>query len=245
MIRDLIVWCVLFVVGFTIGYLVCKTLTTEPIRVPRLNVSIHPSHTVTVEMKSESPKILLLHNFLTPDECDELIAMGESKGFKRSTVQGSAKDEVSQDRTSHTINFGRKQNQLIEKIENRCTLFCPFATKNVENLQIVRYQPGQQYKHHYDYFVPGREGTELALKRGGQRHVTFFVYLNDMNEHETGGQTDFPNLNLKISPRKGMAVMWYNVEHGKEDERTFHAGLPPTCSTKYGLNIWVRANEFI
>jgi prolyl 4-hydroxylase len=206
---------------------------------------IGPSHTITVEMKSDSPKMMLLHNFLTPDECDDLIALGEKHKFKRSTVQGSSTDEVSKERTSHTYNFERKQTKLINDIEQRATLFCPFSTKNVENLQIVRYNPGQQYKHHYDYFVPGREGTDVALKRGGQRHVTFFVYLNDMSPGETGGQTDFPNLNMKIAPRKGTAVMWYNVENGKEDDRTYHAGLPPVMSTKYGLNIWVREREFV
>jgi prolyl 4-hydroxylase len=250
MIRDVIVGCVVLVIGMILGYIVCMCIySNDPLSrskpLPACKYMIGPSHTITVEMKSDSPKMMLLHNFLTPDECDDLIALGEKHKFKRSTVQGSSTDEVSKERTSHTYNFERKQTKLINDIEQRATLFCPFSTKNVENLQIVRYNPGQQYKHHYDYFVPGREGTDVALKRGGQRHVTFFVYLNDMSPGETGGQTDFPNLNMKIAPRKGTAVMWYNVENGKEDDRTYHAGLPPVMSTKYGLNIWVREREFV
>ena len=250
MISDIIAKCAILVLGMILGYMVWMCIYSNDRlasskSLPTCNYMIGPSRMVTVEMKSESPKILLIHNFLTPDECDELIALGEKHKFKRSTVHGASKDEVSNERTSHTYNFERSQTKLIKDIEQLSTLFCPFSTKNVENLQIVRYNPGQQYKHHYDYFVPGREGTDVALKRGGQRHVTFFVYLNDMNPNETGGQTDFPNLNMKIVPRKGTAVMWYNVEDGKEDDRTYHAGLPPVMSTKYGLNIWVREREFV
>lgn len=182
---------------------------------------------------------------MTPDECDAVIQLGETQGFSRSTIQGAHKNEVSFERTSHTINFKRHQNELIATLEHRSTLFCPYESVNVENLQIVRYQPGQQYKHHFDFFVPGAEGTQLALQRGGQRHVTFFVYLNDMQEDETGGQTDFPTLKLQVRPEKGTAVMWYNVKNNKEDFRTFHAGLPPVRSTKYGLNIWVRGQPFV
>jgi len=212
---------------------------------PSINVELPNQHIVTLTMFSPDPKIILLKNFLTTSECDALIQMGETHGFARSTVQGSNQNEVSSDRTSHTINFQRHQNDLISALEQRCTLFCPYEAINVENVQIVRYHPGQQYKHHYDFFVPGEEGTALALKRGGQRHMTFFVYLNDMSTDETGGQTDFPKLNLRVRPEKGMAVMWYNVKNNKEDFRTFHAGLPPLQSTKYGLNIWIRGQPFI
>lgn len=212
---------------------------------PPINVELPNHHIVTLTMVSSDPKIILLKNFLTPSECESLIQMGETHGFARSTVQGSRQNEVSSERTSHTINFKRNQNDLIKALEQRCTFFCPYESTNVENLQIVRYQPGQQYKHHYDFFIPGAEGTTSALKRGGQRHVTFFVYLNDMNANETGGQTDFPRLNLKVRPEKGMAVMWYNVKNNKEDFRTFHAGLPPVHSTKYGLNIWIREQPFV
>jgi prolyl 4-hydroxylase len=202
------------------------------------------SYPIRMEMISSDPKIILLHNFLSPEECDTIIKLGETHGFARSTVQGASKNEVSTDRTSHTINLHRHQDALVKIIEQRVTLFCPFGVENVENLQIVRYHPGQQYKHHYDFFVPGAKGTEIALKRGGQRHVTFFVYLNDLDIEDSGGYTDFPRVGVKVKPRKGTATLWYNVKNGKEDFRTFHAGMPPLKSTKYGLNIWVRENPF-
>jgi prolyl 4-hydroxylase len=65
-----------------------------------------------------------------------------------------------------------------------------------------------------------------------------------LNDTDNGGHTDFPKLGLKIRPKKGMAALWYDTINGKEDFRTFHAGLPPQTSIKFGLNIWVREKPF-
>lgn len=49
---------------------------------------------------------------------------------------------------------------------------------------------------------------EADLKRGGQRVITLFVYLNELLP-EDGGATDFPTLNLRMVPKKNSAVYWY------------------------------------
>jgi prolyl 4-hydroxylase len=94
--------------------------------------------------------------------------------------------------------------------------------------------------------VPGAAGTTAALARGGQRTITMFVYLNNLDEFETGGGTRFPKVNnLTIRPVRGQAVIWNNtLPSGVEDDRTLHGGDPPKQSTKYGLNIWFRQKEF-
>ena len=71
------------------------------------------------------------------------------------------------------------------------------------------------------------------------------MYLNDLEKHDTGGETHFPELDLKVKPKKGTAVFWMNVTPDKNvDYRTKHAGLPPSCSTKYGCNIWIREGKY-
>ena len=232
------------IIGVLIGWGITPNKIQHCPPVTDILIAQRSSYPIQMEMISSDPKIILLHNFLSPEECDSIIRLGETHGFARSTVHGANQNEVSTDRTSHTINLLRHQDALVTEIEQRATLFCPFGVENVENLQIVRYHPGQQYKHHYDFFVPGAKGTELALKRGGQRHVTFFIYLNDLDTEESGGYTDFPKVGVKVKPRKGTATLWYNVKNGKEDFRTLHAGMPPVKSIKYGMNIWVRESPF-
>jgi 2OG-Fe(II) oxygenase superfamily len=99
-----------------------------------------------------------------------------------------------------------------------------------------------------------------------RRLVTIFCYLNtlqaaaaavdDENTDEPataalsidiaaagggGGATEFPALGLAVTPRAGTAVVFPNVlvPSGQPDVRTIHAGLPPTNTIKYGLNIWI------
>ena len=58
---------------------------------------------------------------------------------------------------------------------------------NGEGMQILRYENGQKYDPHYDYF---HDQVNSAPRRGGQRMATMLIYLEDT---EQGGETIFPN----------------------------------------------------
>jgi prolyl 4-hydroxylase len=202
---------------------------------------------MTLKLVRESPRIVLVEGFLSPSECRDLIELGEPK-LRRSTVQGAGDagakgtNVVSRERTSWTANLDQGQTDLVRRIEKRAALLSGYPLENLEPLQIVRYESGQQYKRHWDYFVRGTEGADDALKRGGQRRVTIFAYLNDVEE---GGETHFTDIDLKVSPKAGSAVLFHDcTPDGKEDPRTAHAGTPPTRGTKYGCNIWIREGPF-
>jgi prolyl 4-hydroxylase len=57
--------------------------------------------------------------------------------------------------------------------------------ENAESLQVLRYETGQKYDAHFDYFHDRNN-----LKRGGQRVATVLMYLTDVSK---GGETVFPN----------------------------------------------------
>lgn len=51
-----------------------------------------------------------------------------------------------------------------------------------------------------------------------------------------------PRLQLSIAPTKGTALVFNDVlDDGYEDERTEHAGTPPSAGVKYAINLWIRA----
>ena len=90
---------------------------------------------------------------------------------------------------------------------------------NYNEMQILRYQPGQYHSFHGDYI------EEDTHRRMGGRILTFFMYLNDV---EKGGETEFSRLSppIKVAPKKGKALIfiwvWANVldsDPHKEDER--------------------------
>jgi len=207
---------------------------------------IHPE-SVQYPMKTkilhDHPGILHIENFLSPAECASLLEDAHRLQFHRSTVVGDDETQVEDNARTSTTTMLDFKSPLIKKIKQRTVPFTLIPTSHIESLQVVRYEPGQQYKPHYDYFDAAELGAVKSLELSGQRMYTFFVYLNDLAEEETGGQTCFPLLdNLCIQPRCGNAVLWrnLNVEDGEVNDKTLHAGKPPIRSIKYGLNIWIR-----
>ena len=81
----------------------------------------------------------------------------------------------------------------------------------------------------------------------GVRLATFYLYLSDVEE---GGGTWFPQLNLTGVPKKGRALLWYNVKKSpsgrwEQDSRTQHEAVPVIRGTKYGANKWVHVKDWV
>ena len=111
-------------------------------------------------------------------------------------------------------------------------------TANFEIMNILSYDPGQEYRPHHDYMDPAAKGFEQELAERGQRVATFLVYLNDDFE---GGETCFPDLDLKFRGDTGDALFFVSASpDGEIDTRTTHAGLPPKNGSKWLLSQWVR-----
>ena len=54
------------------------------------------------------------------------------------------------------------------------------------------------------------EKNPISLKLGGERLMTFMVYLSSVEEGG-GGNTVFPLLGLSIPPSIGTALFWFTV----------------------------------
>ena len=138
---------------------------------------------------SEEPRILMIDNFMTPPECEQLRALARPD-LCRSRVSSGTETPS---RTSHgTFLTGAKENdEIVLRIEERISRCVgnPAILKEgkhvrkalykSEALQVVRYREGQFYNEHYD----NKAGN------AAHRAATFMVYLTDV---EQGGATYFP-----------------------------------------------------
>ena len=130
----------------------------------------------------DSPWVVVIDNFISPDECESLIELGAKRGYEISKDVGARKFDGTYDskqssgRTStnawcveECYNHTTTQ-QVIAKIENLTGI----PDSNSEHLQLLRYDVGQFYEQHHDYI-------DFHLKRKqGVRMITVFLYLNDV-----------------------------------------------------------------
>ena len=139
-----------------------------------------------IELNSK-PRILLLKNFLTTQECDHIIKIGDPH-IKNSEVCGKNGSRPDKSRTSMTAHIGKKflgganPDKILLNILQKSEDYCGLSQKNIEPIQLVRYEPGQYFKPHYDYLDSKNEMYRRNIEKNGQRKYTFFVYLTDVPE---------------------------------------------------------------
>jgi prolyl 4-hydroxylase len=191
------------------------------------------------------PRAVLLDGVLSADECGELIDYAHSKGLKSSGVVDRETGESihHQARTSTSVCFTRAETLLIDTIERRLAALTGWPVTHGEGLQVLRYEPGQQYRSHFDWFNPEKAGSALHLKRGGQRVGTTVIYLSPAHE---GGGTRFPKAGVEVSPRAGGAIFFTNLDPcGRPDHMSLHAGTPVVKGTKIVMTYWQRESAFL
>ncbi len=199
---------------------------------------------VEMEILSWSPRVFLIHNFLSDAECDRIIELAKPD-LRRSTVVDDSKvsGKIDESRTSQGMFFtGPAQDPMLRAIEERIAKVTLIPKENGEAIQVLNYQVNQEYRPHYDYFDPATIGGMANYQRGGQRVATLIMYLHTT---QTGGETVFPKANLKIAPKKGNAVLFYNCTlDGKEDPMSLHGGAPVIQGEKWIATKWMRTGKF-
>jgi prolyl 4-hydroxylase len=113
---------------------------------------------------SWKPRIFRLHNLLTAEECDGLVALGRPE-LEASTVVDTATGEgmLSQVRTSQGM-FITDNTPLTLLIRKRIAHITLLPEENQEAISVLRYQKGAFYRPHQDFFA-----DQTNINRGGQR----------------------------------------------------------------------------
>jgi prolyl 4-hydroxylase len=158
--------------------------------------------------------------FLSFEECDLLIELSESIGFKEADVETKAgrqlltnirnNERVDYQSSVHAeLYWQRLSNLQLPSFEGKSPIgLSPY-------FRFYKYQPGQKFNMHKD----GRQNV-----CGNETLFTFLIYLNDGCH---GGETLFRQGNLKVSPKKGSAIVF---EH-----HLWHQGVEVESGVKFVL----------
>ncbi|KGM39159.1 proline dioxygenase [Aquabacterium sp. NJ1] len=196
---------------------------------------------VKILVQMRNPRVVVFGDFLSLQECQELIDLAKPRMTRSQTVvNATGGSEVNEARTSQGMFFGWGENELCARIEARIAALVNWPVENGEGIQILRYAPGAEYKPHFDYFDPSQPGSAAILKRGGQRVGTVVMYLNTP---EVGGATTFPDAGIDVHAVAGQAVFFaYGLPH--PSTKTLHGGAPVKEGEKWVATKWLRERAF-
>jgi prolyl 4-hydroxylase len=195
------------------------------------------------QIYSERQHVVKVPKFVSDDEVAHLLALVEGK-WQRSTVvdNKTGQSVVDEYRTGQVAGLLPGQDAKVHAIEERVANMAGTKLKQSEAMQIVKYAVGERYKIHHDWFDPNIEGPRTQLHQGGQRIKSAILCLKSADE---GGETEFPNLGVKVKLDVGDLLMWDNLD--KDGQITLvsdHVGCSVVKGEKIVATCWIRERAF-
>ena len=195
---------------------------------------------------NNAPTIVVEDDVLSPALCERIISLATNQGLGDNLIIRDGKYIKDEARTSKSSYFSYGDNDILDSVIEALSGMCGLPPTRLEPVSIQRYQPGQEYKPHYDAFLPDEMGEmpeESKIKQGGNRCVTMIAYLNDVQD---GGGTVFPVLGFAIQAVQGRVIMFGNLdEHKIPHPSSLHMGLPPENGDKWILTFWFREKDIM
>ena len=148
------------------------------------------------------PRVFYVHNFLSPDEAQAFVDFSTSDdnpykmapstgGTHKAWNQGGSGATLKTRTSMNAFDVTTKLSYEIKKRAFRLLRMGAYRENMADGIQILRYELGQAYGDHHDYFprVQSDDHAWDPSKGGSNRFATVFLYLSDV---EFGGQTVFP-----------------------------------------------------
>ncbi len=179
-------------------------------------------------------ELFIMREFLNAEDCASLVARIDARR-RPSTIADDNGDDAF--RTSETCDLDA-DDLIVAGLNARLTTVSGIDPAFAEPLQGQRYEVGQEFKPHTDYFEPN--GTDYATycSVAGQRSWTFMIYLNDV---DAGGATRFKWIDKMVQPECGKLLAWNNRHpDGTVNPASLHHGMKVRAGTKYVITRWYR-----
>ncbi len=206
------------------------------------------------KVQTDKLQLFLLEDFLSPAQCSGLISLALDSFHTSGVIRPNEQNDYGFEqpdqggvvdfayRNSQTADLGLIPDPLVTEVDEQICQYLGISSNYAELTQIQRYQPGQEYGHHKDYFQPGTDELNVYGGPRGNRTWTFMVYLN---EGMIGGRTHFAEIDQMFVPKAGSAVIWNNLlPNGEVNINTTHAGMPVEQGEKFVITKWFREFGF-
>lgn len=179
-------------------------------------------------------ELFQLREFASANLCADLIRLIDTNR-RPSTLADAGDDRYF--RTSETCDLDAG-NPAVRQLEEMLHTLNGIDPAYGEPLQGQRYDVGQEFKPHCDYFNRGGQDWGKYCSVAGQRSWTFMIYLNEV---EAGGGTRFKAIKKTFQPETGKLLCWNNRRSDlRENPNTVHHGMKVRKGLKYVITKWYR-----
>jgi len=194
------------------------------------------------EILNDMPEVTLYEGAFSGFFCD-FVCWKYDKYFKQSKVVNVYTSESELDpswRTSSSF-FMYRNDFISHYMHRKFSKIIGRPTKTMQRVTLTKYEEGQEYKNHYDFYDQSVIEKNPNIKKEGQRIATAIVYLRTPDE---GGATSFSKLKFAVLPSKGdMLVFKYNYPFQVVNDMTIHAGEKVIKGTKIIATLWACEND--
>ena len=179
-------------------------------------------------------ELFTLRGFLDRAHCAQLIALIEAD-HRPSTIADANGDLTFRTSTTCELDYA---DPAVAVLDARLARVSGIDPAFGEPLQGQRYEAGQEFKAHTDYFEPDGADYARYCSESGQRSWTFMIYLNAV---PAGGATRFKAIDKLIQPETGKLLAWNNRRaDGSPNPATLHQAMKVRKGHKYVITRWYR-----
>jgi 2OG-Fe(II) oxygenase superfamily. len=190
--------------------------------------------------RQEDPGVYTVEKFLTAEECEHFVEVGQGHGMGGALVRADKRGVVFKGRrgTNGWIDITLSPNLLA--IGERVGRVVQIPLENAEKFQVIHFGVSQQYRAHFDGWL--HDALHKAIRNmrgGGQGVITALWYLNKVT---AGGGTKFTKVGIETPAQAGKVVVFQEVHPGTNQRHTLleHAGMPVAAGEKWGFKLWFR-----
>lgn len=173
-----------------------------------------------MEFQELAKDIFVVQDFISPEECQELIQFSETKGYEKATVNMGFEGQVVEETIRNNERVIYDSEEFASKMWEKVQAFVPEKTDYRiacglnERFRFYKYHVRQQFRLHKDgSYLPSFDRWS---------YYTFMIYLNENIE---GGETNFPNQDISVIPETGKALIFKH--------ELPHEGSPVQAGIKY------------
>lgn len=184
-----------------------------------------------MEVINKKPLIFYVDNVLSQEECNLIIEKSRVH-MTRAIVGSGPEAKVSTIRTGSSYFLNYLEDEDVFQIYKKIALLLKKPGRNFDTfIQVIHYYSGEEYKTHMDPSLSRNKNEGIRHRR-----FTCLCYLNDVDQ---GGETEFPNLNMKVSPKMGRMVYFDNYhKNGDVNYKSSHRSVPVENGEKWAFNLW-------